>query len=107
MWGVHECQVVIVADERGGRKFDEVLSASRRPTRLPVIPAAPTTLRDASPGQSAAADQQSSSPARDGGKVSRVCEHCGEQLPAGLRSEARHCSKRCRQASSRHFLTQR
>jgi hypothetical protein len=34
-----------------------------------------------------------------------VCEHCGEPLPAGLRSEARYCSKRCRQAASRARLS--
>ena len=103
MWDVHERQVV-VAGERGGQKFDEVLSAPRPPTRLAVIPAASITPRDTSPGPAAPADQQSSPPARDVGEVARVCEHCGEPLPAGLRFEARYCSKRCRQAASRARL---
>jgi hypothetical protein len=103
MWDVHERHVV-AAGERGGQKFDEVLSAPRPPIRLAVIPAVPTTPRDTSPGQAAPADQQFSLPARDAGEVSRVCEHCGESLPAGLRLEARYCSKRCRQAASRARL---
>jgi hypothetical protein len=103
MWDVGERQVV-VAGERGGQKFDEVLSAPRPPSRLAVIPAVPTTPRDMSPGQAAPADRQSSLPARDAGGVSRVCGHCGEPLSAGLRFEARYCSKRCRQAASRARL---
>jgi predicted nucleic acid-binding Zn ribbon protein len=102
LWGVHERRVV-VAGERGGEKFDEVLSAPRPPTRLTVMPPAPAALRDTSPGPAASADQQTP-PARDAGEVSRVCEHCGEPLPAGLRCEARYCSKRCRQAASRARL---
>ena len=103
MWDVHERQVV-VAGERGAQKFDEVLSAPRPPTRLAVIPAVPMTPRDTSSGPAAPADQQSSLPARDVGGVSCVCEHCGEPLPAGVRFEARYCSKRCRQAASRARL---
>jgi hypothetical protein len=93
----------VVAGERGREKFDEVLSAPRPPTRLTVMPPAPAALRDTSPGPAASADQQTP-PARDAGEVSRVCEHCGEPLPAGLRCEARYCSKRCRQAASRARL---
>ena len=63
LWDVHERQVV-VAGERGGHKFDEVLSAPRPPAGLTVIPAVPTTPRDMSPGQAAPADQQTSPPAR-------------------------------------------
>ena len=37
----------------------------------------------------------------------RLCERCGEPLPAGLRAEARYCSKRCRQAASRARLKDR
>ena len=37
----------------------------------------------------------------------RLCERCGEPLPAGLRAEARYCSKRCRQAASRQRLKDR
>src|SRR5450755_4940124 len=103
MWDVHERQVV-VAGERGGQKFDEVLSPPRPPSRLTVMPTAPTTLRDMSPGSAAPADQQSSLPARAVGETSRVCEHCGEPLAAGLRSGAWYCSKRCRQAASRARL---
>ena len=103
MWDVHERQVV-VAGERGGQKFDEVLSAPRPPARLTVMPATPTTARDTSPGPAAPADEQSSPPARGAGEVSRVCEQCGEPMPAGLRPEARYCSKRCRQAASRERL---
>ena len=103
MWDVYERQVV-VAGERGGQKFDEVLSPPRPPSRLTVMPTAPTTLRDMSPGSAAPADQQSSLPARAAGETSRVCEHCGEPLAAGLRSGARYCSKRCRQAASRARL---
>ena len=103
MWDVHERQVV-VAGERGGQKFDEVLSPPRPPTRPTVMLLAPTTPRDTSPGQAAPADQQSSLPARAAGETSRVCEHCGEPLAAGLRSGARYCSKRCRQAASRARL---
>jgi predicted nucleic acid-binding Zn ribbon protein len=103
MWDVHERQVV-VAGERGGPKFDEVLSPPRPPSRLTVMPTAPTTLRDTSPGSAAPADRQSALPARDVGEVSRVCEHCGGPIPEGLRPEARYCSKRCRQAASRGRL---
>jgi hypothetical protein len=103
MWDVQERQV-IVAGERGGRKFDEGLSAPRPPTRLTVMPAAPTSARDTSPRPAGPADEQSSRPTRGAGEASRVCEHCGEPLPAGLRPEARYCSKRCRQAASRARL---
>jgi hypothetical protein len=48
LWGVCERRVV-VAGERGGEKFDEVLSAPRPPTRLTVMPPAPAALRDTSP----------------------------------------------------------
>jgi endogenous inhibitor of DNA gyrase (YacG/DUF329 family) len=103
MWDAAERQV-IVAGERGGRKFDEVLSAPRPPARLTVMPAAPTAGRDTSPRPAGPADEQSSRPARGAGEASRVCDHCGEPLPAGLRPEARYCSKRCRQAASRAWL---
>jgi hypothetical protein len=103
MWDVQERQV-IVAGDRGGRKFDELLSAPRPPIRLTVMPAASITPRDTSSGPAAPADRQSSLPARDVGEVSRVCEHCGGPVPEGLRPEARYCSKRCRQASSRARL---
>ena len=94
---------MVVAGERGGQKFDEVLSAPR-PVRLVAMPAAPTTPRDTSPGPAAPADRQSSLPAGGAGEALHVCERCGEPLPPGLRSEARYCSKRCRQATSRARL---
>ena len=102
MWDVHERQV-IVAGKRGGQKFDEVLSASRQPTRLTAMPPTLTTARDTSPGPAAPADQQSSLLA-SAGEVSRGCAHCGGPMPEGLRPEARYCSKRCRQAASRERL---
>ena len=49
MWDAQERQVV-VAGERGGQKFDEVLSAPRPSTWPTVMPAPPTTARDTSPG---------------------------------------------------------
>jgi len=103
MWDAAERQV-IVAGERGGQRFDEVLSAPRPLTRLTVLPAVPTTPRDTSPRQAAPADQRSSLSDLGAGEASRVCERCGEPLPAGVRSEARYCSKRCRQAVSRARL---
>jgi predicted nucleic acid-binding Zn ribbon protein len=102
MWDVKERQVV-VAGERGGQKFDEVLAAPT-PVRLAAMPAVPTTPRDTSPGPAAPADQQSSLPAAGAGETLHVCEHCGGPMPAGLRPEARYCSKRCRQAASRARL---
>ena len=44
MWDARERQVVVVG-ERGGQKFDEVLSAPRPSTRLTVTPAAPCATR--------------------------------------------------------------
>ena len=46
MWDVQERQVV-VAGERGGQKFEELLSAPRQPYRSPVTPVA-VTARDTS-----------------------------------------------------------
>ena len=102
MWDAQEREVVVTG-ERGGEKFDEVLSAPR-PVRLAAVPAPPTTARDTSPGPAAQADRQASLPADGAGEFSRVCEHCGEPLGAGLRPEAKFCSKRCRQAASRERL---
>jgi hypothetical protein len=91
-WDVRERQVVL-AGERGGQKFDELLCVSRPPSRLTVMPAESITPRDTSPGPAAPADEQSSLPARDVGEASRVCEDCGGPIPEGLRPEARYCSK--------------
>jgi hypothetical protein len=87
MWDVHDRQVV-VAGERGGQKFDELLSAPRPPSRLTAMPTVPITLRDTSPGPAAPADQQSAEPVRDVGQVSRLCAHCGGPIPEGLRVPA-------------------
>ncbi len=103
MWDAKERQVV-VAGERGGQKFDEVLSAPRPPTRLTVTPAAPAVLRDASPGPAAPEVRRASLPARGAGDTSRSCAHCCGPMPEGLRPEAKFCSKRCRQAASRERL---
>jgi hypothetical protein len=83
MWDVKERQV-LVAGERGGQKFDEVLSAPR-PVRLAAMPAPPTTPRDTSPGPAAPADQQSSLPAGGAGEGTlRLCDRCGRPLPQGF-----------------------
>ena len=104
MWDVQERQVV-VAGERGGQKFEELLSAPRQLYRSPVTPVAVTAARhvarDPLPGRAAT---PSPAGARE---ASRSCERCGEPLPAGLRAEARYCSKRCRQAASRARLKDR
>ena len=99
MWDVQERQVVI-AGERGGRKFEELLSAPRQPYRSPITSVAVTrdTSRASAPGAS-----RGTAPA-GAGEASRSCERCGVPLPAGLRAEARYCSKRCRQAASRARL---
>jgi hypothetical protein len=104
MWDVQDRQVV-VAGERGGQKFDEVLSAPR-PARLAVMPAAPGNQRDASPGPAIRTGQDTAAPALGAGQASGSCAHCGGPIPDGLRQEARYCSKRCRQAASRARLKQ-
>ena len=97
MWDAPTRQVV-VAGERGGQKFEELLFAPRQPYRSPIMSVA-VTARDTS---------RTSAPPAGGGtapagapEASRSCERCGEPLPAGLRAEARYCAKRCRQAASR------
>ena len=102
MWDVQERQVVI-AGERGGRKFEELLSAPRQPYRSPITSVAVTrdTSRASAPGAA-----RGTAPA-GAGEASRSCERCGVPLPAGLRAEARYCSKRCRQAASRARLKDR
>ena len=103
MWDVQERQVVI-AGKRGGEKFEELLSASRQLYRRPVTPVAVST-GDVSRAAAARAGR-GTSPA-GAREASRSCERCGEPLPAGLRAEARYCSKRCRQAASRARLKDR
>ena len=104
MWDVQERRVV-VAGERGGQKLEELLSASRQPYRSPPTPVA-VTAGDTSRA-SAARAHRGTSPAGGAREASRSCERCGEPLPAGLRAEARYCSKRCRQAASRARLEHR
>ncbi len=100
MWDVQERQAVI-AGERGGQKFEELVSAPRQLYRSPGTPAV-----DRSRG-SAAWAARDTSPAVGAGESAGSCEKCGEALPAGLRAEARYCSKRCRQAASRARLKDR
>ena len=103
MWDVQERQAV-VAGERGGQKFEELVSAPRqlyRPAVTPVAVTAGDTSRDPLPGRGATRRRP---PALGD---ARSCERCGEPLPAGLRAEARYCSKRCRQAASRARLKDR
>ena len=100
MWDALARQVV-VAGERAGQKFEELLFAPRQPYQSPITPVA-VTARDTSrtPAPPAGRD---TAPA-DAPEASRSCERCGRPLPAGLRAEARYCSKRCRQAASRARL---
>ena len=104
MWDVQQRQVV-VAGERGGHKFEELLSAPRPLYRSPVTHVAIAT-NDTS-RRSAARARRDMPPAAGSGEASRSCGRCGEPLPAGLRPEARYCSKRCRQAASRARLKDR
>ena len=101
MWDVQERHVVI-AGERGGEKFEELLSAPRQPYRRPVTPPA-VTARDTSRGSAPRARVEPAG----AWAASVSCERCGEALPAGLRAQARYCSKRCRQAASRARLKDR
>ena len=103
-WDVEERRAV-VAGERGGQRFEELVSAPRQLYRSPGTPAA-VTARDGSPGSAARAARDRSPTA--GGEVDAgSCAQCGEPLPAELRAEARYCSKRCRQAASRARLKDR
>ena len=76
LWDAHERQV-IVAGKRGGQKFDEVLSAPRRPTRLTVMPPSPPRARHVA-GASRPGGRRASLAARGAGETSRLCEHCDE-----------------------------
>ena len=103
MWDAPARQVV-VAGERGGQKFEELLSAPRQPYTSPITSVA-VTARDTS-RTSAPRAGRGTAPA-GAPEFSRSCERCGEPLPPGLRAEARYCSKRCRQATSRARLKDR
>lgn len=97
MWDAPAGQVVVAA-ERAGQRFEELLSAPSHPYRWPITSVA-ATARDTSRGSASRAGR-GTAPA-GAPEASRSCERCGEPLPAGLRAEARYCSKRCRQAASR------
>ena len=103
MWHVQERQAVI-AGERSGQKFEELVSAPRQLYRPAVTPVAVITA-DTSRRSAARARRDTSRGA--GAGDARLCERCGEPLPAGLRPDARYCSKRCRQAASRTRLKDR
>jgi hypothetical protein len=77
MWDAQKRDVV-VAGERGGRKYEEFVFASRRLYRPAVAPVS-VTAGDASQG-SAARAQRDTSPAAGAGDTSRACERCGEPL---------------------------
>lgn len=102
MWDVRE-RVVVVAGERGGRKFEELLSAPR-PLYRPAVTLPAATTRDTSPGSNAPA-KRDTPPLAGADGTSRSCVRCGKPLPEGLRAEALYCSKRCRQAASRARLS--
>ena len=91
---------VVIAGERGGQKSEELASAPRQLYRPAVTPVAVIT---AETSRRSAARASRGAGAGD----ARVCERCGEPLPAGLRPDARYCSKRCRQAASRQRLKDR
>jgi endogenous inhibitor of DNA gyrase (YacG/DUF329 family) len=96
-----------VAGQRGAQKFDEILSTRQIATVTISSPAA-NTLRDTSRDTSLrAVETDTSSGAAEISGTSRSCERCRTPLTAGLRAEARYCSKRCRQAASRARLSQR
>ena len=97
MWDAPAGQVVF-AGERAGQRFEELLSAPRHPYRLPITSVA-ATARDTSRASAPPAGRDTAPAGVP--EASRSCERCGEPLPAGLRAEARYCSKRCRQAASR------
>ena len=86
MWDVQERQAV-TAGERGGQKFEELVSAPRQLYRPAVTPVAVITA-DTSRTSVARARRDTSRGA--GGGDARLCERCGEPLPAGLRAEARY-----------------
>jgi hypothetical protein len=103
MWDAR-ARSIQVAGQRGGQKFDEMLSPPRQIATVTIASPAANTLRDTSPR--AVETDTSDGPRRVPG-TSRSCERCGDPLAAGLRAEARYCSKRCRQAASRAQLRQR
>ena len=107
MWDARERSIAI-AGERGGQKFEEILSAPRQISPVTIAPVTANTIRDISRDTSPrAVEADTPGGAAEVSGTSRSCERCGNPLAAGLRAEARYCSKRCRQAASRARLRQR
>jgi hypothetical protein len=107
MWDAR-ARSITLAGERGARKFEEILSAPRQTSRVTIAPVPVNTLRDTSRDTSPrAVGTDTAGRAAEVSGTSRSCERCGDPLAAGLRAEARYCSKRCRQAASRARLRQR
>jgi hypothetical protein len=107
MWDTR-ARSIAIAGKRGGQKFDEILSTPRQIATVTFASPAANTLRDTSRDTSPrAVETDTSSGAAEVSRTSRSCERCGTPLAAGLRAEARYCSKRCRQAASRARLRQR
>ena len=106
MWEAASRSIAIAGD-RGGRKFEEILSVPRQSSTVTIAPATANPLDDTSRDTSPQAmEADTSGGAAKVSGSSRSCERCGNSLAAGLRAEARYCSKRCRQAASRARLRQ-
>jgi len=84
IWNV-AARSITLAGRRGSERFADTLAG----------PAAIPSVRDASRDTSRVAGPTIES---------RTCERCGEAIASSARVEARYCSKRCRQASSRARL---
>lgn len=82
MWDVQQREVM-VAGERGGHKFEELLSAPRQLDRSSVTHLA-VTADDTSWG-SAGRARRDTSPAASAGEPSHSCAWCGGPMPEGLR----------------------
>ncbi|MGO9903966.1 MAG: hypothetical protein ACLP0J_30840 [Solirubrobacteraceae bacterium] len=108
MWDAR-ARSIAIAGQRGGQKFDEILSPPRQIATVTIASPAANTLRDTSRDTSprVVETDTSSGAAAEVSRTSRSCERCGDPLAAGLRAEARYCSKRCRQAASRARLSRR
>jgi endogenous inhibitor of DNA gyrase (YacG/DUF329 family) len=78
-WSVAERSITL-AGRRGSERFAETLAGAA------AVRSGRDVSRDASPMSVV---------------ERRACERCGGPIASGARSEARYCSKRCRQAASR------
>ena len=94
LWDVKH-RAVLSSGTRGETPFSEVLIA-RPPTRA-SLPWSSDTSRDTSAIEGEPVPSSPLPPVR-------ACERCGAPLAAGVRGEARYCSKLCRQAASRARL---